>query len=197
MVVRKKRHPGKILLFNASKMFSKGRPRNHLETGPVEQIAAVLRGVEVAGSAGGNHRSGAGGQGRLQSLAEPVCVHGPLIGLGALCVRLMSLLLRFTRSSRLVVNSVIRRDWATLLLAISGFSLIAPTVSAGWNRDCRPAAVALVPTIAPGSRTPAGSGTGIKLQAARCLHSRPGRPFQPRGAGRRAEHLTTNLCGYR
>jgi hypothetical protein len=132
MVVRKKRHPGKILLFKASKMFSKGRPRNHLENDHVEQIAAIpgsrSRWQRRQQSSRRSKR-----QGRLQSLAEPVCVHLPLIGLGALCVRLMSLLLRFTRSSCLVVNLVIRRDWATLLLAISGFSLIAPTVSAGWG----------------------------------------------------------------
>src|ERR1700740_852914 len=31
VINRKKRHPGEILLINASKQFSKGRPKNYLE----------------------------------------------------------------------------------------------------------------------------------------------------------------------
>ncbi len=36
---RKKRHPGEILLINASKLFSKGRPKNFLEEQHVERLA--------------------------------------------------------------------------------------------------------------------------------------------------------------
>jgi type I restriction enzyme M protein len=36
---RKKRHPGQILLINASKHFSKGRPKNYLEEQHIDQIA--------------------------------------------------------------------------------------------------------------------------------------------------------------
>ncbi len=43
-VNRRKRHPGEILLINASKLFSKGRPKNFLEDGHVERIAEVYRG---------------------------------------------------------------------------------------------------------------------------------------------------------
>ena len=38
---RKKRKPGEILLINASKLFSKGRPKNFLEEEHIEQIADV------------------------------------------------------------------------------------------------------------------------------------------------------------
>ncbi len=38
---RKKRHPGEILLINASKLFAKGRPKNYLEEAHLESIAGV------------------------------------------------------------------------------------------------------------------------------------------------------------
>ena len=38
---RKKRKPGEILLINASKLFSKGRPKNYFEEEHIEQIAEV------------------------------------------------------------------------------------------------------------------------------------------------------------
>ncbi len=41
VVNRNKRKPGEILLINASKLFSKGRPKNFLEDEHIEQIAAV------------------------------------------------------------------------------------------------------------------------------------------------------------
>lgn len=40
VVNRKKRHPGEILLINASRLFSKGRPKNYLEESHIEQIAS-------------------------------------------------------------------------------------------------------------------------------------------------------------
>jgi type I restriction enzyme M protein len=43
VVNRRKQHPGEILLINASKLFSKGRPKNYLEGQHVDQIAAVYR----------------------------------------------------------------------------------------------------------------------------------------------------------
>jgi type I restriction enzyme M protein len=44
IVNRSKRHPKEILLINASKMFSKGRPKNFLEGEHVERIAGVYHG---------------------------------------------------------------------------------------------------------------------------------------------------------
>ena len=41
IVNRKKRNKGQILLINASKLFSKGRPKNYLEDQHIEQIAEV------------------------------------------------------------------------------------------------------------------------------------------------------------
>lgn len=41
VINRKKRHPGEILLINASKLFSKGRPKNYLKVQHAEQIAAM------------------------------------------------------------------------------------------------------------------------------------------------------------
>jgi type I restriction enzyme M protein len=41
VINRKKRHPGEILLINASKLFSKGRPKNYLEEQHLTQIATV------------------------------------------------------------------------------------------------------------------------------------------------------------
>jgi len=41
VVNRRKRHPGQILLINASKLFSKGRPKNFLEQEHIERIAQV------------------------------------------------------------------------------------------------------------------------------------------------------------
>ncbi|MCB9924874.1 MAG: SAM-dependent DNA methyltransferase [Planctomycetaceae bacterium] len=38
VVNRQKRHPGEILLINASRLFSKGRPKNYLEESHIEQI---------------------------------------------------------------------------------------------------------------------------------------------------------------
>jgi type I restriction enzyme M protein len=43
MLNRRKRRPGEILLINASKLFSKGRPKNYLEEQHVERIAAAYR----------------------------------------------------------------------------------------------------------------------------------------------------------
>jgi type I restriction enzyme M protein len=44
MVLNKeKRHPGEILLINASKLFIKGRPKNELTQEQVEQIAAICK----------------------------------------------------------------------------------------------------------------------------------------------------------
>ncbi|MBV9282318.1 MAG: SAM-dependent DNA methyltransferase [Chloroflexi bacterium] len=61
VVNRRKRHPGEILLINASTLFAKGRPKNYLEEGhiarladlyrtwePVEGLAAVITGAEAA-----------------------------------------------------------------------------------------------------------------------------------------------------
>lgn len=39
VVNRKKRHPGEILLINASRLFAKGRPKNYLEQAHIEQVA--------------------------------------------------------------------------------------------------------------------------------------------------------------
>ncbi len=38
-----KAHPGEVLLINASKLFSKGRPKNHLTDEDVEQIASIYQ----------------------------------------------------------------------------------------------------------------------------------------------------------
>src|SRR5262249_41895735 len=43
VINRKKRHPREILLINASKLFSKGRPKNYLEESHIEQIARIYR----------------------------------------------------------------------------------------------------------------------------------------------------------
>jgi type I restriction enzyme M protein len=40
---RRKRHPGQVLLVNASKLCAKGRPKNYLEERHVEQIAGVYQ----------------------------------------------------------------------------------------------------------------------------------------------------------
>ena len=41
IVNRKKRHPGEILLINASKLFAKGRPKNYLTEEHIETIAGI------------------------------------------------------------------------------------------------------------------------------------------------------------
>ena len=41
VINRKKRNKGQILLINASKLFSKGRPKNYLEEQHVQQIAGA------------------------------------------------------------------------------------------------------------------------------------------------------------
>jgi len=41
VINRKKAHPGEVLLINASKLFSKGRPKNHLTQEHVEQMAQI------------------------------------------------------------------------------------------------------------------------------------------------------------
>src|SRR5207249_5476229 len=38
---RKKRHPGQVLLINASKLFAKGRPKNYLAEDQTQQIIGV------------------------------------------------------------------------------------------------------------------------------------------------------------
>lgn len=42
-VNRRKRHPGEILLINASKLFAKGKPKNYLAEEHVEQIANIYK----------------------------------------------------------------------------------------------------------------------------------------------------------
>jgi type I restriction enzyme M protein len=44
VVNRRKRKPGEMLLINASRLFSKGRPKNYLEEGHIERIAQVYHG---------------------------------------------------------------------------------------------------------------------------------------------------------
>jgi type I restriction enzyme M protein len=44
VVNRNKRHPGKILLINASKLFTKGRPKNFLAEDQAEQLVETYRG---------------------------------------------------------------------------------------------------------------------------------------------------------
>ena len=41
VINRKKRHPGEILLINATKLFAKGRPKNYLTDEQVEKIATI------------------------------------------------------------------------------------------------------------------------------------------------------------
>jgi type I restriction enzyme M protein len=41
VINRKKRHPGEILLINASKLFAKGRPKNYLEDQHIARIAQI------------------------------------------------------------------------------------------------------------------------------------------------------------
>ena len=41
VINRKKRHPGEILLINASKLFTKGRPKNYLRTSTPTEIVDV------------------------------------------------------------------------------------------------------------------------------------------------------------
>jgi type I restriction enzyme M protein len=41
IINKKKAHPGEVLLINASKLFSKGRPKNHLTEEHVEQMADI------------------------------------------------------------------------------------------------------------------------------------------------------------
>jgi type I restriction enzyme M protein len=40
---KKKAHPGEVLLVNASKLFSKGRPKNHLTKDHVERVAEIYK----------------------------------------------------------------------------------------------------------------------------------------------------------
>ena len=40
---RRKQHPSEILIINANKLFSKGRPKNYLEEQHIERIAQVYR----------------------------------------------------------------------------------------------------------------------------------------------------------
>jgi type I restriction enzyme M protein len=41
VINKNKRHPGKILLINASKLYSKGRPKNYLADEHIEKIATI------------------------------------------------------------------------------------------------------------------------------------------------------------
>jgi len=41
VINRKKKHPGEILLINASKLFDKGRPKNYLTDEHIERIAKL------------------------------------------------------------------------------------------------------------------------------------------------------------
>lgn len=43
VINRTKRHPGQVLLINASKLFAKGRPKNFLAEEHIEQIAGLYR----------------------------------------------------------------------------------------------------------------------------------------------------------
>ncbi|RMH35233.1 MAG: SAM-dependent DNA methyltransferase [Nitrospirae bacterium] len=43
VINRRKRHPGEILLINASKLFAKGRPKNYLADEHIETIAGIYR----------------------------------------------------------------------------------------------------------------------------------------------------------
>ncbi len=43
VINKKKRHPGEILLINASRLFAKGRPKNYLTEEHIERIAWVYR----------------------------------------------------------------------------------------------------------------------------------------------------------
>jgi type I restriction enzyme M protein len=45
---RKKRHAGEILLINASRLFSKGRPKNYLEEDHVRRITELHKAWEAA-----------------------------------------------------------------------------------------------------------------------------------------------------
>ena len=47
MINKKKRHPGEILLINASKLFAKGRPKNYLTEEHIDQIAQVYHSWEA------------------------------------------------------------------------------------------------------------------------------------------------------
>jgi len=43
VINKAKRHPGEILLINASKLFNKGRPKNYLAEEYVEHIASIYQ----------------------------------------------------------------------------------------------------------------------------------------------------------
>ena len=43
VINRARRHPGEVLLINASRLFAKGRPKNYLAEEHIEQIAALFR----------------------------------------------------------------------------------------------------------------------------------------------------------
>lgn len=47
IVNKAKAHPGEIILINASKLFSKGRPKNHLTGEHVDQIAHIYKGWQA------------------------------------------------------------------------------------------------------------------------------------------------------
>ena len=47
VVNRQKRHPGQILLINASQQFAKGRPKNYLAEEQIETIAAIYHAWEA------------------------------------------------------------------------------------------------------------------------------------------------------
>jgi type I restriction enzyme M protein len=54
VINRQKRHPGEILLINASQLFAKGRPKNYLAEEHIETIAAMYHAWGVVGA---NHDS--------------------------------------------------------------------------------------------------------------------------------------------
>ncbi|MBC7076724.1 MAG: SAM-dependent DNA methyltransferase [Synergistales bacterium] len=54
VINRKKRHPGEILLINASKLFAKGRPKNYLADEHIETIAEIYH---QWGAVGADHDS--------------------------------------------------------------------------------------------------------------------------------------------
>ncbi|WP_029215062.1 type I restriction-modification system subunit M [Kallotenue papyrolyticum] len=59
VVNRRKRHPGQILLINASRLFAKGRPKNYLDDGHIETIAEIYHAWDGAGGVGAKNVGGA------------------------------------------------------------------------------------------------------------------------------------------
>ena len=75
VINRKKRHPGEILLINASKLFARDGPRTTWKSSTSEQIADVYHDWKGRGRLSAIITQGRGGEERLQPVAEPVCLH--------------------------------------------------------------------------------------------------------------------------